>query len=98
MIAIFLPGTLLVLFFFPVWEHLKKYAVVYRSLEGILSAVIGLMIAAALYLSKDLFVTADFSLARVHFFVIITTIYLLTLTRVAAPLITLLCLFLGWWF
>jgi chromate transporter len=98
MIGVFLPGILLVLFFYPVWEHLKKYAVVYRSLEGILSAVVGLMIAAALYLSKDLFVSADMGLAKVHFMVIITTIYMLTLTRIAAPLITLFCLFLGWWF
>jgi chromate transporter len=98
MMGVFLPGILLVLFFYPVWEHLKKYAVVHRSLEGILSAVVGLMIAAALYLSKDLFMSADMSIARVHFMVIITTIYLLTLTRVAAPLITLFCLFLGWWF
>lgn len=98
MIGVFLPGILLVLFFYPVWEHLKKYAVVYRSLEGILAAVVGLMIAAALFLSKDLFMAADIHLAKVHFMVIITTIYLLTLTRVAAPLITLFCLFLGWWF
>ena len=34
-IAIFLPSALLVLFFFPIWSNLKKYAVVYRSLEGI---------------------------------------------------------------
>lgn len=97
-VGVFLPGILLVLFFYPVWEHLKKYAVVYRSMEGILAAVVGLMIAAALYLSKDLFIAADMSVARIHFMVIITTIYLLTLTRVAAPLITLFCLFLGWWF
>jgi chromate transporter len=97
-VGVFLPGILLVLFFYPVWEHLKKYAVVYRSLEGILSAVVGLMVAAAIYLSKDLFIISDVSLTKVHFLVIITTIYLLTLTRIAAPLITLFCLFLGWWF
>ncbi|MEO5990585.1 MAG: chromate transporter, partial [Ferruginibacter sp.] len=40
-IAIFLPSALLVLFFFPVWQHLKKYIVVYRALEGINAVVVG---------------------------------------------------------
>jgi len=32
--GIFLPSALLVLFFFPVWQYLKKFVVVYRALEG----------------------------------------------------------------
>ena len=52
-IAIFLPSALLVLFFFPVWQKLKKYVVVFRSLEGINAVVVGIMIAATLYLIKD---------------------------------------------
>src|SRR5262249_34208954 len=51
--GIFLPSALLVLFFFPIWHNLKKYAVVYRALEGINSVVVGIMIAAALYMLKD---------------------------------------------
>ncbi|MCZ0211954.1 chromate transporter, partial [Streptomyces sp. UMAF16] len=31
-IGLFVPSALLVLFFFPVWHNLKKYAVIYRSL------------------------------------------------------------------
>ncbi|MGR9847944.1 chromate transporter, partial [Escherichia coli] len=52
-IAIFLPSVLLVLFFFPVWHNLKKYAVIYRSLEGINAAVVGIMAGATAYLLKD---------------------------------------------
>src|SRR5579875_723515 len=54
-IAIFLPSALLVLFFFPIWHNLKKYAAVYRSLEGINAAVVGIMIASTLYIIKDIF-------------------------------------------
>ena len=97
-VGIFLPGLLLVLFFFPLWESLKKYAVIYRSLEGILAAVVGLMFAAALYLSRDLFVAYDFSESRIHFLVILTTLYLLRFTRIPPPLIAAFCLFIGWWF
>ena len=53
-IGIFLPSALLVLFFFPVWQNLKKYVVVYRSLEGINAVVVGIMWASFLYLLKDL--------------------------------------------
>jgi chromate transporter len=97
-VGIFLPGTLLILFFFPLWESLKKYAVIYRSLEGILAAVVGLMFAAALYLSKDLFIHYDMSLSKIHFLVVLTTIYLLSFTKIPPPAIAAFCLFIGWWF
>lgn len=51
--GIFLPSALLVLFFFPIWHNLKKYATVYRALEGINAVVVGIMVAAALYMMKD---------------------------------------------
>ena len=54
-VAIFLPSALLVLFFFPVWQYLKKYAVIYRSLEGINAAVVGIMAGATCYLITDTF-------------------------------------------
>ena len=52
--GIFLPSALLVLFFFPIWHNLKKYATVYRALEGINAVVVGIMIASACYMMKDL--------------------------------------------
>ena len=54
MIAIFLPSALLVLFFFPIWHNLRKYAVVYRSLEGINAVVVGIMIASSFYIMRDI--------------------------------------------
>jgi chromate transporter len=97
-VAIFLPGLLLVLFFWPLWENLKKYVIIYRSLEGILAAVVGLMGAAVLYLSKDLFFQNPPNIERIHLMVVVTTIYLLSLTKIPPPFIALFCLFLGWWF
>ena len=56
-VAIFLPSALFVLFFFPIWNNLKKYAAVYRSLEGINAAVVGIMIAAtSLYHERYFFI------------------------------------------
>ncbi len=50
----FLPSFFIVLFAFPIWENMKKYAVVYRSLEGINAAVVGILLGASVYFLNDL--------------------------------------------
>jgi chromate transporter len=98
-IAIFLPSALLVLFFFPVWQNLKKYAVIYRSLEGINAAVVGIMAGATCYLIKDTFLA---SLVRGEMIgiwdlvVVLATFFLLSIKKIPAPFIVLVCLILGW--
>lgn len=49
-VAIFLPGTLLILFFYPIWQQVKKYPVFRKSLEGLNSSAAGLIIAATVML------------------------------------------------
>jgi chromate transporter len=97
--AIFLPSALLVLFFFPVWQNLKKYAVIYRSLEGINAAVVGIMSGATAYLIKDnIFFPVfegQFSTAFWDIFIVIITFVLLRNNRIPAPFIVLGCLLLG---
>jgi chromate transporter len=51
--GVFLPSFFIVLFLFPLWQKLKKYAVFYRSLEGIYASIVGIMIGSTFYLSKD---------------------------------------------
>jgi chromate transporter len=97
-IAIFLPSALLVLFFFPVWQYLKKYVVVYRALEGINAVVVGIMWAATLYLLKDVSIISFNTISFLNIAVIAGTFLVLQLTKVPAPFIVLLCLALGWIF
>ncbi|MEO5650061.1 MAG: chromate efflux transporter [Ginsengibacter sp.] len=97
-IMIFLPSALLVLFFFPVWQNLKKYVVVYRSLEGINAVVVGIMWASFLYLLKDISITELNTVSFVNIFVIIGTFYLLTFTKIPPPLIVLGCLLISFVF
>jgi len=98
-IAIFLPSALLVLFFFPVWQNLKKYAVIYRSLEGINAAVVGIMSGATAYLLKDnIFFPifeGQYSTAFWDIFIVVNTFILLRNNRIPAPFIVLGCLLLG---
>lgn len=95
-IAIFLPSALLVLFFFPVWQYLKKYVIVYRALEGINAVVVGVMWAGALYLLKGMPLKNMDANVLLGFAVIIATFLLLKFTKLHAPLIVLGCLLLGW--
>jgi chromate transporter len=92
-IAIFLPSVLLVLFFFPVWQYLKKYVVVFRALEGINAVVVGFMWAASLYLLKDIIYQGHPALINIS--IIAGTFILLQFTKTPAPLIVLGCLALG---
>ena len=94
-IAIFLPSALLVLFFFPVWQYLKKYVVVFRALEGINAVVVGIMWAATLYLLKDVSIISFTTLSFLNIGVITGTFLLLQLTKIPAPFIVLFCLLLG---
>ena len=99
MVAIFLPSALLVLFFFPIWNYLKKYAVVYRSLEGINAVVVGIMVASTIYIMKDISFSETQPISSlISILVVLGTFLLLNFTRIAAPFIVLTCLLLGRFF
>ena len=99
MIAIFLPSALLVLFFFPIWNNLKKYAAVYRSLEGINAVVVGIMIASTFYIMRDITFSDIKPISSfISILVMLGTFLLLSFTRIAAPFIVLICLLLGYIF
>ena len=95
---IFLPSVLLVLFFFPVWSNLKKYAVVYRSLEGINAVVVGIMTASSFYLLKDISIGDMRIESLINLLVIGGTFLIIQFTRLPSPIIVLICLALGWIF
>lgn len=95
-VAIFLPSFLLVLFFFPIWYNLKKYAVVYRSLEGINAVVVGIMVASAFIMMADISLTDFNKISVINIGIILGTWALLSFTRIPAPLIVLLSILTGW--
>jgi chromate transporter len=94
-IAIFLPSALLVLFFFPIWNNLKKYAAVYRSLEGLNAVVVGIMVGSTFYIMKDISLIEAKTISLLNVGVILGTNLLLSYTRIASPLIVAACLLLG---
>ena len=95
MVAIFLPSALLVLFFFPIWHNLRKYAVMYRALEGINAVVVGIMAASTFYMMKDISLTEFKTVSILNIGVILSTWLLLSFTRLPSPVIVFICLILG---
>lgn len=59
-VAIFLPSLLLVVFFYPVWNKLKKYTVVFRAIEGVNAVVVGIMFAATIFLFVSISTPFDY--------------------------------------
>lgn len=101
-IAIFLPGTLLILFFFPIWQNLKKYNAIYKSLEGINIAIIGIMLGSSIYLCYDLINHTNYPspiFFNIHFWlniiVIIFVFISLLFKKIPIYLPLIVCLILG---
>jgi len=88
-LGIFLPGTFLIFFMVRFWDGLKKYRIIKASLEGIVAASSGMVIAAALLLLEPL------SLSVLNVGVVIGTVLLLQFTRIPAPVIILSGLLMG---
>jgi chromate transporter len=94
-IALFLPGILLMYFFFPIWENLKRYVIIFRAIEGIKSVVPGFMCAAAIYLIKELFLFSSITELNFSLVILLSTFFILLKTKVPPPFIVLTCLALG---
>ena len=97
-VGIFLPSFFIVLFFFPIWQNLKKYAIFYRSLEGIYAAVVGIMLGATLYFIKDMVVEIDALTSFTwmsYLIVFIASTYLIYTHKLASQWIVLMTIALG---
>lgn len=97
-LGIFLPSFFMVLFFFPIWQNLKKYAIFYRSLEGIYAAVVGIMLGAMLYFIKDILIDinllSSFTLMS-YLFVLVASTYLIYTHKIASQWIVVMTIALG---
>lgn len=88
-LGVFLPSILLLFFFFPIYQNLKKYTIIFRALEGIHAVVVGIMWASGYILFSS-----------VHFewtnlVVLLITFSLLLYSKIPAPMIVVAWLMLG---
>jgi len=97
-VAIFLPSILLVMFFFPIWQNIKKHVVFFRALEGISAVIVGVMLATTLFLLNQLNVSVFNTTTFFEIGIILSTFLLLNFTKTPAPIIVLISLLVGWIF
>ncbi|MBS1776904.1 MAG: chromate efflux transporter [Bacteroidetes bacterium] len=89
-VGVFLPSTLLLFFLFPLYQNLRQHVVIYRALEGLNAAVVGIIMASGIVL----FQVMEFEWLNVV--VVLITFALLKFTKIPPPLIVLGWLLLGW--
>ena len=84
-IAIFLPGTFLIFFIYPIWNQLKNYNPIKNAIEGVNAASAGLVIASAYLLFKPVVLNQS------NMIVLLLTLFLLLTTKVPSPVIVIIC-------
>jgi chromate transporter len=89
-IAVFLPSTLLLFFFFPIYQNLKQHVAIYRALEGINAAIVGMIWASAILT----FQTMPFEWTNLV--VVAITFAILYFTKIPAPYLVVGWLLLGY--
>jgi len=97
-ISIFLPTILLLLFFYPIWQNLKRYVIFYRSQEGIYAVIVGVMFATVILLFPDFFLNQALLKNSINVLIITTIIMTLFFTKIPPQLIVLGTILLGWIF
>jgi chromate transporter len=96
-VAVFLPSTLLLFFLFPIYENLKHHVIIFRALEGMNAAIVGIIWASGMILFRSIaFDRATLEFEWSNLVVVIITFCLLRFSRIPAPLIVLGWLLLGW--
>lgn len=88
-LGIFLPGTLLIFFVYPMWEQLKTMKGIKLSLTGITAVAGGLITTAAIILMRESGFQFD------NLMVLGLTILLLLTKKVPAPLLVILSIMAG---
>ena len=88
-VGIFLPGTLLIFFVYPIWNQMKNFSPVKNAIEGINATSAGLVIASAFLLFKPVEVN------EMNMTVLLGTLFVLLTTKIPYPIIVLVCMTLG---
>jgi chromate transporter len=100
LIAVFMPGTLLVLFAYPIWEKLNSSVYLRRSINGIFSISVGFILTACLIINQNFILKLSNYSNKMQLlteiFVCFVTAALLLTKKIPTPFIVLFAIILGW--
>lgn len=88
-IGIFLPGTLLIFFIYPIWNQLKQKVIVKKSLAGINAAATGMVAAASFIFMEEIGYEIE------NFIIVLVSIVLLQVFKLQTFIVVFLALIIG---
>jgi chromate transporter len=96
-IALFLPGILLVLFFYPVFNNFQRYVIVLQSINGIQSSAVGMMLTSTIYLMYNTLMIpmTDIKFGVLSMITIAVTFSVLRFTKVSPHILVIGFIILG---
>ena len=103
--AVFLPSTLLLLFFYPIYENLKQHVIIFRALEGINAMIVGIIWASGFLFMMEIFKIGKHEIFNGTWWqkldvgsllTILITFLVLKYTKLPAPLLVIAALTLGY--
>ncbi len=95
-VAVFLPSTLLLFFLFPIYHNLKHHVIIFRALEGINAAIVGIIFASGMVLFRSIAFDQLLNFEWTNLVVVLITFSLLFFTKIPAPFIVIGWLLMGW--
>ncbi|MDB4347300.1 chromate transporter [Bacteroidia bacterium] len=99
-IGIFLPGLLIMFFVYPIWGRIKSYPIIQRSMDGIVAAAVGLIIASAIIIFFKLFAPDQIDMGQFQSYLpslitMLITIGLVVYSKLPSPFIVILTILAG---
>lgn len=98
LLAVFMPGTLMVFFAYPLWNRLQAHRSIRLALDGIFAAAVGFILTAAMLINY--YFWNQFTHFNQHvglqIGIFIFTLLLLYTKKVPTPFIVLLMILMGW--
>ena len=98
LIAVFLPGTLLVFFAYPIWDRLQSNRNLRFALDGIFAAAVGFILTAALVINSFFWhhLNLKYTNSLLEISAFTATLLLLSVKKIPTPFIVILMLLAGW--
>lgn len=99
-VGIFLPGTIVVFFTFPIWQQIQSNKFIQNAIPGLFAVSIGFIFSACLVLCDNLITkiseTNDATLSLYSLIVLILSLVMLYYKKIPTPLVVLFTLAFGW--
>ncbi len=98
LIAVFMPGTLMVFFAYPIYNTLQSHRAIRLALDGIFAAALGFILTAALSINAYFWknIESHIQHPQISIAVFALTLALLSTKKIPTPFIVLLVILMGW--